>query len=106
MSKLIQGITNPKIFGLFKERFQFLKNKGYEIIGIFKLLEMQSDLEKYAILVNLEDKFGEVKSIQFLIDTPKKYQHYSKVGRKRAERYSLSNTYKDFKKLLEPNIEE
>lgn len=57
-------------------------------------------LGKYGILINVGDEVGLVKAIQFLIDTPEKYQYYSKVGRQRAERYSVQNIYGDFKRLL------
>lgn len=116
--KISRIITSSISYTLANRQLRYLKENGYEIgaiSGALKILNanapisIQSDefhLGRYGIHVNLKDEFGEVKSIQFLIDTPKKYQHYSKVGRKKAERYALSNTYKDFKKLLEPNIEE
>ncbi|WP_211831705.1 hypothetical protein [Porphyromonas levii] len=116
--KISRVITSSISYALANRQLRNIKENGYEIgaiSGALKILNanapisIQSDefhLGMYGILVNLEDKFGEVKSIQFLIDTLKEYQHYFKVGRQRAERYSLPNTYKDFKKLLKPNIEE
>jgi glycosyltransferase involved in cell wall biosynthesis len=55
---------------------------------------------KYGILVNVNDKIGLHKALEYLKNNPEERQRYSKLGFERAKTYNMPKIYNQVKNLL------